>query len=141
MKRDFDCNPGACVPGRGVRLRRRAARRKNRVGGEWLMHVKFEGDLRGPWGPYVSDSVGLANEHLAEKGKRFYFSEIDVFQKVIGGVHCCDMFGWVVADEDADEFEPMWLADDYEGMERFDYAIVEWREESGKPVPVFDTVG
>ncbi|MDO4443798.1 MAG: hypothetical protein Q4B69_08010 [Slackia sp.] len=100
--------------------------------------VKFEGDLKGPWGPYVSDSVGLANEYLAEKGKRFYFSEVDVSQKVIDGVHCCDMFGWVVPGEDADRFEQLWLSGDCDDIEGFDYASVEWKDENGVPVPIFD---
>lgn len=101
--------------------------------------VKLKENLDGPWGPYVIDSVGLCNQYLAEQGKRFYFAEVDVEQKIIDGKHCCDMFGWVVTDGHAGEFEPLWLADDYEKMEPFDFVSVEWHEQDGRPVPVFDT--
>ena len=38
-------------------------------------------------------------------------------QEIIGGFHCCDMFGWVVSDEAAKRFEPLWLSDDCDGFE------------------------
>lgn len=100
--------------------------------------VRYEGDVRGPWGPYVVDSVNIANDHLAKRGSRFYFSEVDVEQKIIGGSHCCDMFGWVVPDEDADRFERLWLSRDCDDIDEFDYVSVEWKDENGIPVPIFD---
>ncbi|MDO4590387.1 MAG: hypothetical protein Q4B35_03205 [Slackia sp.] len=100
--------------------------------------VKLKENLDGPWGPYVIDSVVFCNQYLAERGKRFYFAEVDVAQKIIDGMHCCDMLGWVVADSQASEFEPLWLADAYEKMERFEFVSVEWQEQGGRPVPVFD---
>lgn len=75
------------------------------------------------------------------KGRRFYFDQIGVAQKSIGGFKVWDMCGWAVLPEEADEFEPLGLAgadrepaeDGSTPMDGFCDVTVTWEERDGKP--------
>lgn len=103
--------------------------------------IRHEADAEGEWSDFIVGSVRLLNKQLAPEGLLFYFSEVDVAQKVIGGHKVWDMYGWAVSAEEAPEFEPLWLADadrdaDENGvtpLDRFCNVIVTWGERSGEP--------
>lgn len=70
--------------------------------------IRYEADLHnGVWTDYVVDSVRLLNRQLAPEGRRFYFGEIDVAQKIIGGYKVWDMFGSAVPVSERKDFEPL----------------------------------
>ena len=87
-------------------------------------------------GEYIVDSMRLANEQAPE-GVRFYFDEADMADCVIDGQHCVDMFGWLVPESRASEFEPLWKARLDDELDAGRYTIVSFDEVNGKPVATF----
>ncbi len=103
--------------------------------------IRYEADASGPWSDFVIDSVRLLNKQLEPVELRFYFGEVDVAQKIIGGYKVWDMYGWAVSEDEVSEFEPMWFAGedgnaDADGntpMDKFCDVTVTWEDRGGKP--------
>lgn len=102
--------------------------------------IRHAADATGRWSEYTLDSVKFANDALAGTGKRFYFDQADYPWHEIDGLRLHDMYGWVVPDELADRFVPVWLAGADLDLDEYEYATVEFHEgEDGRPVITFDT--
>ena len=72
--------------------------------------IRYENDLTDKFSEYIVDSVDLLNAQLEHRDLVFFFDTVDVCQQVIGGMHCEDMFGWVVPNDAVKDFEPICLA-------------------------------
>ncbi len=100
--------------------------------------IRYVNDLTGEYSEYVTDSVDLLNLQLVPHGMSFFFDTIDVRQRVIGGKHCWDMFGWIVPNGLAPDFEPTWLAGEDGKLESYNsYVCASWEDRGGKPYAVF----
>lgn len=101
--------------------------------------VRQEVDPDLMFAPYLADSMELANAEAEKMGKRFFFDEMDVAMRAIGGKNCMDMFGWLVDESDVEDFELAWMDGHDDRLDRFDHGIVEFKEGAGgKPEVIFD---
>lgn len=101
--------------------------------------IRYTSDLTSEYSEYVIDSVDLLNAQLAPHGMRFFFDSCDFRQRIIGGKHCWDMYGWTIPDDSVPEFEPAWLAGEDEKLESYNaYVCVSWENRDGKPHAVID---
>ena len=103
--------------------------------------IRREADTTGPWSDYVVGAVNLLNERLNPRGEHFYFDEIDVAARDIGGHKVYDMYGWVIDESDRDELKPLWLAeadrhsapDGSTALDKFRDVTVIWEDRGGTP--------
>ena len=100
--------------------------------------IRYENDLTDKFSEYLIDSVDLLNAQLAHRDLAFFFDTVDVDQQVIGGMHCEDMFGWVVPNGIVKDFEPIWLAGNDRELEGYDYVCASWEDRDGFPHAVID---
>ena len=100
--------------------------------------IRYENDLTDKFSEYIVDSVDLLNAQLAHRDLAFFFDAVDVDQRVIGDMHCEDMFGWVVPNDIVKDFEPIWLAGDDAKLEGYDYVCASWEDRGGIPHAVID---
>lgn len=100
--------------------------------------IRYASDLTGEYSEYVVDSVDLLNAQLAPHGMSFFFDSCDFRQQVINGKHCWDMYGWVVPNDRAAEFERIWLANDDERLDDYDYVCASWKDRGGEPHATID---
>lgn len=100
--------------------------------------IRYANDLTDEFSEYIVDSVDLLNAQLAPHGMSFFFDTVDVDQRIIGGKHCEDMFGWVVPNDLVSEFELIWLVGEDEKLESYDYVCASWEDREGKPYAVVD---
>lgn len=95
--------------------------------------IRYANDLTDKFSEFIVDSVDLLNAQLAPHGMSFFFDTVDVDQRVIGGKHCEDMFGWVVPNDLVSEFEPVWLAGEDEKLECYNsYVCASWEDRDGE---------
>lgn len=100
--------------------------------------IRYENDLTDRFSEYIVDSFDLLNAQLEHRDLAFFFDTVDVCQQVIGGMHCEDMFGWVVPNDAVKDFEPIWLAGDDGRLEGYDYVCASWEDRDGLPHAVID---
>ena len=101
--------------------------------------IRYENDLTDEFSEYIVDSVDLLNLQLAPHGMSFFFDTVDVDQRIIGGMHCEDMFGWVVPNDLVPDFEPTWLASEDDELESYNcYVCAKWEDRDGFPHAVID---
>ncbi|NMF55406.1 hypothetical protein HF320_03545 [Collinsella sp. KGMB02528] len=101
--------------------------------------IRYANDLTGEYSKYVVDSIDLLNAQLAPHDMSFFFDTIDVHQQIIGGKHCCDMFGWVVPNGLVPDFEPTWLAGEDEKLESYNcYVCASWEDRDGMAYAAVD---
>lgn len=90
---------------------------------------------------YCECSVGsadLLNTQLAHRDLNFFFETIDVGQRAIGGMHCEDVFGWVVPSDEVGNFVPIWLAGNDGRLEGCDCVCASWEDRDGLAHAVVD---
>ena len=100
--------------------------------------IRYENDLTDKFSEYIVDSVDLLNAQLEHRDLAFFFDTVDVCQQVIDGMHCEDMFGWVVPNDAVKDFEPIWLAGNDRNLEGYDYVCASWEDRDGLPHAVID---
>lgn len=101
--------------------------------------IRYANDLTDEFSEYVVDSVDLLNAQLAPLDMSFFFDTVDVDQRVIGGKHCEDMFGWVVPNDLVSEFKSIWLAGEDEKLESYDsYLCANWENRDGRQYTAID---
>ncbi len=100
--------------------------------------IRYENDLTDKFSEYLVDSVDLLNAQLEHRDLAFFFDTVDVCQQVIGGMHCEDMFGWVVPNDAVKDFEPIWLAGNDRNLEGYDYVCASWEDRGGFPHAIID---
>lgn len=87
----------------------------------------------------VLRSVKLMNQFCENNGARFFFDTSDCDVYVIGHRRLNDLYGWIVPNGEADDFEAGWKAMtdrvDGEYGAQWYHAIV-WDDRDGAAVPV-----
>lgn len=65
---------------------------------QWLaaFGIRCADDLNCRYSECIIGSADLLNTQLAHRGLSFFFDAIDVDQQAIGGMHCEDVFGWLL---------------------------------------------
>lgn len=84
-------------------------------------------------------SVKMMNQFCMSKGSRFFFDTSDGNTFQIAGLRLMDLYGWIVPNSEAEDFEREWLDEvdlkDGDFGERWYRGII-WKEEDSAAIPV-----
>lgn len=100
--------------------------------------IRCADDLNRRYSECIVDSADLLNTQLAHRGLSFFFDTIDVDQRAIGGMHCEDVFGWVVPSDEVGNFVPIWLVGNDGKLEGYDCVCANREDRDGLAHAVVD---